>query len=80
MALDMIGGAPVTLPDQRGLYYGGGWHDAEDGATEAIGSPSTGEPLGRVSWAAASDVDRAVAAEFCGRRPRSSARTAASWR
>ncbi len=66
MALDTIGGASITLPDQRGLYYGGGWHDAAGGATEATGSPSTGEPLGRVSWAAASDVDRAVAAAEAG--------------
>ena len=62
MALDTIGGASVTLPDQRGLYYGGAWHEASGNSLEEIGSPSTGESLGRVSWAGAADVDRAVAA------------------
>jgi len=68
MALDTIGGASVTLPDQRGLYYGGAWHEASGNSLEEIGSPSTGESLGRVSWAGAADVDRAVAAAAAGFR------------
>jgi len=66
MALDTIGGASVTLPDQRRLYYGGDWHEAAGGAMEAISSPSTQEALGSVSWAGAADVDRAVAAGEAG--------------
>ena len=62
MALDIIGGAPVTLPNQRALYYGGAWHEAVDGSREEMRSPSTAETLGHVSWAGAADVDRAVAA------------------
>ncbi len=62
MGHETIGGVSVTLPDQRGLYYGGGWHDAGGGAMQATSSPSTGELLGTVSWAGAADVDRTVAA------------------
>lgn len=49
------------LPGHRGLFYGGGWHEAA-GGTVATVSPSTGQPLGRFARAAAEDVDRAVAA------------------
>jgi betaine-aldehyde dehydrogenase len=66
MALSIIGGARITLPDQRGLYYGGGWHGAAGGQMEAMTSPSTSESLGPVSWAQAEDVDRAVAAAQAG--------------
>lgn len=66
MALDMIGGTAVPLPDQRGLYYGGRWHDAQSGAVQDTTSPSTGQSLGHVAWADASDVDAAVRAAQAG--------------
>ncbi len=68
MALDMIGGEGITLPQQRGLYYGGSWHDATDGQTVETTSPSTAETLGRVAIAGAADVDQAVAAALEGFR------------
>ncbi len=66
MALDMIGGEGITLPEQRGLYYGGLWHDAADGQLAETCSPSTAETLGRVAVAGAADVDRAVASALDG--------------
>ncbi len=62
MALDTVGGTAVALPERRGLYYGGTWHDAAGGATQETTSPSTGQSLGHVAWAAADDVDAAVRA------------------
>ncbi len=66
MALDTIGGAAVVFPDQRGLYYGGGWHDARAGTKQETTSPSTGQSLGQVAWADAADVDAAVRAALAG--------------
>ncbi len=66
MALDSIGGADVVFPDQRGLYYGGAWHDGSE--TRETHSPSTGQSLGRVAWATAADVDRVVRAAQAGFR------------
>ena len=51
----------VKLPDSRGLYYGGAWHEAVGGTAETF-SPSTGESLGSVGLADAADVDAAVQA------------------
>lgn len=51
----------VTLPKQRGLYYGGQWRSANGPRSETF-SPSTGENLGVVELADAGDVDRAVRA------------------
>lgn len=68
MALDMIGGEPVTLPAKRGLYYGGAWHEAADGRRAETTSPSTGETLGMAAIAGAADIDRAVAAALHGFR------------
>ena len=68
MAISIVGGENVTLPDQRGLYYGDDWHEAADGNAQAITSPSTGEALGTVSWAGVADVDHAVAAAQAGFR------------
>ena len=56
MALDTIGGTEIGFPDQRGLYYGGAWHDGTE--HHETRSPSTGQSLGRVAWATAADVDR----------------------
>jgi betaine-aldehyde dehydrogenase len=53
------------LPGQRGLFYGGGWHQAA-GGTAATVSPSTGRALGDFAVADASDVDRAVTAARAG--------------
>jgi betaine-aldehyde dehydrogenase len=46
----------------RDLYYSGTWHTAADGAPTEVWSPSTGQSLGKVAWAGAEDVDRAVRA------------------
>jgi betaine-aldehyde dehydrogenase len=46
----------------RELYYSGGWHAAAEGARTDVWSPSTGQSLGKVAWAGAEDVDRAVRA------------------
>jgi betaine-aldehyde dehydrogenase len=44
------------------LYYGGAWHRSAGGCDTAVSSSSTGESLGFVVDATASDIDRAVAA------------------
>jgi betaine-aldehyde dehydrogenase len=44
----------------RGLYIGGEWQDAADGARMETINPSTGERLGDVPLATEADVDRAV--------------------
>ena len=46
----------------RGLYIGGEWQEAAEGGRLASINPSTGEHLGEVPDATASDVDRAVRA------------------
>lgn len=51
----------VIPPKNRGLFYGGKWHEAKSGATFPLFSPSTGEGLGEVAEAQAEDVDAAVA-------------------
>ena len=50
------------LPQQRGLYYGGGWHESAGGRTIAVMAPATQEPLGLTVDATAEDVDRTVMA------------------
>jgi len=50
-----------VLPTQRGLFYGGAWHDAQDGKTFGIISPGNGQSLGAVADASTADVDAAVA-------------------
>jgi len=52
----------ATFPTHRGVYYGGGWHDAvEDMGFDTI-NPANGEVLARVADAGRRDVDRAVEA------------------
>jgi betaine-aldehyde dehydrogenase len=51
-----------ALPRQRGLYYGGGWHQAKSGRTAPVVSPADGRTLGEVAEATGEDVDAAVAA------------------
>jgi betaine-aldehyde dehydrogenase len=53
---------PEWLPNQRGLYFGGAWHEPVAGGTTHVSCPSTGEDLGRVACAGPDDVDRAVSA------------------
>ena len=66
MSLDTIGGVEIGFPDERGLYYGGAWHEADGNAREETKSPSTGESLGHIAWATAEDVDRTVKAASAG--------------
>ena len=58
--------APLSLPDHRGAYYGGAWHEPSLARYAETLNPSTGMPLGRVAVADASDVDAAVAAARIG--------------
>lgn len=55
---------PLTLklPDQRGCFYGGAWHEAKSGRSIDTLNPGTGESLGPVADGAAADIDAAVAA------------------
>ena len=57
------GAAPaIVLPDHRGIYFGGAWHEPVSGSFTETSNPSTGESLGRVAVGDAADVDAAVAA------------------
>ena len=51
-----------VFPVNRGLYYGGQWHQAIDGGSIAVSSPSSGASLGSVAAGSAADLDLAVAA------------------
>ena len=68
--LDLLG------PDQRGLFIGGGWREAEGGETFAVYDPADGSVLARVADAGVSDamdaLDAAVAAQadWAGTPPR----------
>lgn len=52
----------VTLPRNRGLFYGGQFHAARSGRVLELTSPATGESLGHAEVAGAEDVDAAVSA------------------
>jgi betaine-aldehyde dehydrogenase len=52
----------LPLPNNRGAYYGGAWHEPKTGRYVDTISPGTGQSLGRVADAGADDVDAAVAA------------------
>jgi betaine-aldehyde dehydrogenase len=52
----------IVLPTQRGIYYGGAWHQAAKGAETDVLSPATGEKLCAIAAPDLSDVDAAVAA------------------
>ncbi|HXX84644.1 MAG TPA: aldehyde dehydrogenase family protein [Casimicrobiaceae bacterium] len=58
--------ASLVLPDHRGLYYGGAWHESASGRVASIVNPSTGGPLAEVAIAGSADVDAAVAAAQSG--------------
>ncbi len=51
----------AILPAQRGLFYGGAWHEPLGGYAETY-NPATGESLGRAAQASAQDVEQAVQA------------------
>jgi betaine-aldehyde dehydrogenase len=51
----------LPLPQQRSVYYGGGWHKPRAGHFVPTWNPGTGESLGKVAQASAEDVDAAVA-------------------
>lgn len=53
---------PIDLPQHRSIYYGGAWHEPVAGTYAETVSPATGEPLGTVAEAGATDVDLVVAA------------------
>jgi betaine-aldehyde dehydrogenase len=52
----------VILPENRGVYYGGAWHEPKSGRFVDTISPGTGQSLGKVADASAEDIDAAVAA------------------
>jgi aldehyde dehydrogenase (NAD+) len=54
--------APVTLRERYGLFVGGKWEDASDGATFATINPATEERLADVALGREADVDLAVRA------------------
>jgi betaine-aldehyde dehydrogenase len=56
----------VPLPEHRGVYYGGSWHEPLSGRFAQTLDPSSGEPLGEVAVGGAADVDAAVAAARTG--------------
>lgn len=58
----------VQLPKNRGLYYGGAWHEPKGGYVDTF-SPSTGENLGPTASANAEDVAAAVEAAHRAFRP-----------
>jgi betaine-aldehyde dehydrogenase len=51
-----------ALPHERGLYYGGAWHEARSGRMLPVINPADGTSLGEVHEAGREDVDLAVAA------------------
>ena len=56
----------VALPDHRGIYFGGAWHEPASGRFAETANPSTGESLGSVAVGGPADVDAAVAAARSG--------------
>ncbi|HEU5353384.1 MAG TPA: aldehyde dehydrogenase family protein [Actinocrinis sp.] len=52
----------VALKPPEGLFIGGEYRAAENGATREIRSPRDGATLANLAWASAVDADRAVAA------------------
>jgi betaine-aldehyde dehydrogenase len=55
-----------ALPKERGLYYGGDWHDSGDGRTSEITNPGTGELISTIAVAGPADINAAVAAALRG--------------
>jgi betaine-aldehyde dehydrogenase len=54
--------APIlVVPERRGIYRGGRWHDPVSGRTAPTLNPSTGEIIADIAVSSAQDVDAAVA-------------------
>jgi betaine-aldehyde dehydrogenase len=51
----------LALPEHRGLYYGGAWHEPLSGRHAETMNPANGQSLGKVAEASAADIDAAVA-------------------
>src|SRR5215211_6708164 len=49
----------LILPEHRGVYYGGKWHEPKSGRYAETINPGTGESLGRVADCGADDIDAA---------------------
>src|SRR5215469_9548740 len=62
IAPNALASIKLNLPAQRGVYYGGEWHEPRGGRTTDQINPGTGESLGRVAEAGADDIDAAVKA------------------
>jgi betaine-aldehyde dehydrogenase len=52
----------IALPQNRGAYYGGAWHEPKSGRYADTINPGTGLSLGKVADAGTADIDAAVAA------------------
>jgi betaine-aldehyde dehydrogenase len=52
----------LILPEHRGAYYGGAWHEPKSGRHIDSINPGTGESLGPVADCGSDDVDAAVTA------------------
>ncbi len=52
----------IPLPQNRGAYYGGGWHEPKSGRYADSINPGTGVSLGKVADGGSADIDAAVAA------------------
>jgi betaine-aldehyde dehydrogenase len=58
--------SPARFPTHHSIYYGGGWHDATDGAGFDTINPGNGNVLARIVDAGSVDVDHAVEAAYEG--------------
>jgi betaine-aldehyde dehydrogenase len=54
--------AQTVLPQNRGLYYDGAWHNAILGRRIPVTNPADGSSLGEVDEATSEDIDRVVRA------------------
>jgi betaine-aldehyde dehydrogenase len=52
----------LILPEHRGAYYGGAWHEPKSGRHIDSINPGTGESLGLVADCGSDDIDAAVTA------------------
>jgi betaine-aldehyde dehydrogenase len=62
VASKSLSSQPVVLPEHRGIYFGGTWHEPKSGRSVDTFNPADGCSLGRVAEASAEDIDAAVAA------------------
>src|ERR1700730_13414171 len=57
-----VAAAAVVLPKNRGVYYGGAWHEPKAGRFVDSINPGTGLSLGKVADSGSEDIDAAVKA------------------